>query len=107
MAEPQTVAVSGVTTLTSRSWYLYLIETLQGKLYTGITTDIDRRFKQHKSGRGGAKFFRTDPPLQLRLSLEFADRASASKAEYRIKQLTHKQKLALIDAELDGSTGRP
>lgn len=78
-------------------WYLYLIETVQGKFYTGITTDIERRFQQHKSGRGGAKFFRTDPPLRLRLRLMFSDRSSASKEEYRIKQLTHQQKLALIN----------
>ncbi|MFT5721667.1 MAG: putative endonuclease [Motiliproteus sp.] len=80
-------------------WYLYLIETVRGKLYTGITTDIERRFQQHKSGRGGAKFFRTDPPLRLRLSQEHSDRSSASKEEYRIKQLTHQQKLALINTK--------
>ena len=78
-------------------WFLYIIETERGKLYTGITTDVVRRFQQHKSGRGGAKFFRSDPPQRLRLSLSVGDRSCASKEEYRIKQLTRKQKLAYID----------
>ncbi|MEH6824710.1 MAG: GIY-YIG nuclease family protein [Motiliproteus sp.] len=80
----------------SSCWYLYIIETVRGKLYTGISTDIARRFEQHKTGRGGAKFFRSDPPLRIRWSAIFSDRSSASKAEYRIKQLTRQQKLDLI-----------
>jgi putative endonuclease len=102
LAEPYLEATFAEPRLVTSCWYLYLIETVQGKLYTGITTDVERRFEQHKSGKGGAKFFRTDPPLRLRISLEFSDRSSASKAEYRIKQLTHKQKLALITRELVG-----
>ncbi len=76
-------------------WYLYIIETRQGRLYTGITTDIQRRFEQHCSGRG-AKFFRTDPPSRLVYRAAFADRSSASREEFRIKALTRVKKLQLI-----------
>ncbi|MEH6471761.1 MAG: GIY-YIG nuclease family protein [Halopseudomonas sp.] len=108
MAEQQTAATSSplVTVDSVSCWYLYIVETVKGKLYTGITTDVTRRLQQHQSGRGGAKFFRSDPPKRLRMRLVFNDRASASKEEYRIKQLSRQQKIELIklnplDIELD------
>ncbi|MEH6648516.1 MAG: GIY-YIG nuclease family protein [Motiliproteus sp.] len=73
-----------------------MIETEGGRLYTGITTDLKRRFEQHKTGKGGAKFFRSDPPLRLRYTLELPDRSSALKLEYRIKQLSRQQKWKLV-----------
>lgn len=84
-----------------RRWYLYIIATVRGRLYTGITTDLERRFAQHLSGKG-AKFFRTDPPLRRVYCRVFSDRASASREEYRIKQLSRTQKLRLI---CDASSG--
>ncbi len=78
-------------------WYLYIIETERGRLYTGITTDLARRFQQHQSGKGGAKFFRSDPPLRFRYTLPLPDRSAALKQEYRIKQLSRKDKLQLIE----------
>ncbi|RDE24991.1 GIY-YIG nuclease family protein [Motiliproteus coralliicola] len=74
-----------------------MIETEGGRLYTGISTDPVRRFEQHRSGKGGAKFFRTDPPKRICYQREFPDRSTASKQEYRLKQLTRKQKLTLIE----------
>jgi putative endonuclease len=97
--QPADTAATATPASEPGCWYLYLIETVRGKLYTGITTDIERRFQQHQSGRGGAKFFRTDPPLRLRLRQTYADRSSASKEEYRIKQLTPRQKWALIETQ--------
>jgi putative endonuclease len=82
----------------SGGWYLYIIETERGKLYTGITTDVERRFEQHRSGKAGAKFFRTDPPLRICYRARFADRSQASREEYRIKQLSRQQKQLLIAA---------
>lgn len=80
-------------------WYLYIIETEGGRLYTGITTDPERRFAEHQSGRG-AKFFRSDPPRRQVYCCAFPDRASASREEYRIKRLTRAEKQRLIRQKL-------
>lgn len=80
---------------TNSSWYLYIIETRGGKLYTGITTDLQRRFEQHATGKG-ARFFRSDPPLFLRFYEPYDDRSEASKVEYQTKQLAKTKKLQLI-----------
>lgn len=77
-------------------WYLYIILTQNDKLYTGITTDIDRRFEEHKSGVKGAKFTKANPPKKIVYTEEFADRSKASKREWEIKKLTRKQKEALF-----------
>jgi len=76
-------------------WFLYIIETEGGRLYTGITTDIERRFSQHQSGKG-AKYFHIDAPKQVVYRREFENRSVASKEEVRIKRLSRGQKLLLI-----------
>lgn len=76
-------------------WAVYLIRTEKDKLYTGITTDLERRFQQHASGRG-AKYFRSDKPVEMVYSEWHPDRSSASRREYEIKQLSRREKLALI-----------
>lgn len=74
-----------------KPWYLYLIECADGSIYTGITTDVAARYTAHVQGLG-ARYTRSHPPRQL-LGIEVhPDRSSASKAEYRIKQLTAAQK---------------
>ena len=76
----------------SRPWYLYLLQCKNGRLYSGITTDLAARFAKHKRGKG-AMFTRLNPPLRIVAAMEFADRSEASKAEYRMKQLSVAQKL--------------
>jgi len=73
------------------AWFLYLIECLDGSLYTGIAIDVVARYAAHLSGKG-ARYTRSHPPARLIGSVEFADRSSASKAEYRIKQLKPAEK---------------
>ncbi|WP_214000328.1 GIY-YIG nuclease family protein [Arsukibacterium sp.] len=66
-----------------------MIRTAAGQLYTGISTDPVRRLRQHNGElRGGAKALRGKGPLQLVYQLAMADRATASKAEYQLKQLS-------------------
>lgn len=67
-------------------WYVYIIECSNGSLYTGITTDVQRRYAQHARGTG-ARYTRAWPPARLLACFAHADRASASRAEYAIKQL--------------------
>ena len=68
------------------AWYLYIIECVDGSLYTGITVDVDKRFATHTLGKGG-RYTRSHPPLRVLAVVEFPDRGSASSAEYRIKRL--------------------
>lgn len=81
------------------SWYLYMVQTAAGTLYTGISTDPARRLRQH-SGElaGGAKALRGKGPLKLVYSQSLSDKSAAAKAEYQIKQLPRAAKLALIAA---------
>ena len=80
-------------------WYLYMVQTAAGILYTGISTDPKRRLRQH-SGElaGGAKALRGKGPLQLVYQRQLADKSAAAKAEYQLKQLPRAAKLALIAA---------
>ena len=75
-------------------WCVYLVICSDNTLYTGITNNLDKRIKTHNSGKG-SKYCKTRLPVVLHKSWEFPDRSSASKEEYRIKQLTRKQKLEL------------
>ena len=75
--------------MTVTPWFLYMIRTAAGQLYTGISTDPARRLRQHNGElRGGAKALRGKGPLQLVYQQAMSDRAAASKAEYQLKQLS-------------------
>ncbi len=80
----------------TKPWYAYVIETEKGHLYTGITTDIERRFKEHSTGKKGAKFFRTTAPTEIIFRKRFKNRSDASKFEARFKALNRKEKLAFL-----------
>ena len=74
-----------------KPWFLYLLECCDGSIYTGITTDVGARFAAHCRG-DGARYTRAHPPLRLLGFESHPDRSAASKAEYRIKQLSAAQK---------------
>lgn len=78
-------------------WYVYLIECVDGSVYTGIAIDVDRRYAQHLAGKG-ARYTRSRPPARLLARFEYPDRGAASRAEYAIKQLTPARKRALCGA---------
>jgi putative endonuclease len=75
-------------------WYVYIVECSDGTLYTGITTDVNKRIETHNKGKG-AKYTKTRLPVVLRASFDGFDKSTAAKEEYRIKQLTRKEKLDL------------
>jgi len=87
---------SGEQTPQDSPWFLYLIECIDGSIYTGITVDVAARYAAHASGKG-ARYTRAHPPFRLLASFSYPDRSSASKAEYRIKQLkpADKRRLAI------------
>ena len=81
-------------------WSVYLIRCADDSLYTGITTDVARRFETHKSGKG-AKYLKTRRPFALVFSQEVGNRSQASKLEYAIKQLPKTKKEQIVSGELD------
>ena len=79
--------------LAAKSWFLYLIECRDGSIYTGITVDVAARYAAHASGKG-ARYTRSRPPKRLLMVIDYPDRASASAAEYAVKQLSAVEKRA-------------
>ncbi|MBW0765999.1 MULTISPECIES: GIY-YIG nuclease family protein [Mammaliicoccus] len=75
--------------------YTYILECKDHTLYTGYTTDLERRLKVHNDGKG-AKYTRVRRPVKLVYHEIFDNKSEALKREYALKQLTRKQKLALI-----------
>ena len=77
-------------------WYLYLLRCGDGTVYCGITTDVEKRLAQHRSGRG-AKYTRGRQPLELVYTEECADHSAALKRELAVKALKREDKLALME----------
>ena len=78
-------------------WFLYIVECLDSTLYTGITTDIDRRIYEHNNTLKGAKYTRCRRPVKLAYLQKFNNRSEASKEEAKIKKLSRNQKIELIN----------
>ena len=78
------------------TWYLYILHCGDGTLYTGITTDVEKRLAQHKRGKG-AKYTRGRTPLELVYREECGTHSQALKREYAVKALNRQRKLELID----------
>ncbi len=85
------------------SWFVYLLECRDGSVYTGITTDVTRRYAQHAAGKG-ARYTRSHPPERLMAQFACPDRSSASRAEHAIKQLSALRKRALCDSVCTSDT---
>ena len=83
------------------AWEVYIIETASGKLYTGITTDLDRRFAAHSSGAKGARFFRFSKPRAILFREKQPNRSKATRREIAIKKMSRQQKLTLIQSRFD------
>ncbi|UCV24640.1 GIY-YIG nuclease family protein [Ferribacterium limneticum] len=75
----------------TKPWFLYMIECVDGSIYTGIAVDVEGRYAAHCQGTG-ARYTRSHPPFRLLGYENHPDRSSASKAEYRIKQLSPGEK---------------
>ncbi len=72
-------------------YYIYLLRCADDSVYTGITTDVQRRYREHCSGRG-AKYTRSHKPKKILAVFVSRDKSSALRLEYRIKQLSKSQK---------------
>lgn len=98
-AQPETQ--TGAATQTAQQWFVYLVQTGKGLLYTGISTNPARRLRQH-SGElaGGAKALRGKGPLTLVWQYQAPSRSEASSLEYQLKQLKKADKERLIAGAL-------
>jgi putative endonuclease len=84
------------------NWSLYIIEACDRSLYTGITTDVERRFSEHLEGPRGARYFNGRKPMKILYREDGHDRVSASRREAEIKKLSRRAKQQLIAlAQLD------
>ncbi|MEX0738514.1 MAG: GIY-YIG nuclease family protein [Pseudohongiella sp.] len=78
-------------------WSVYLVRCADDSLYTGIATDVLRRFTEHQAqGPKTARYLRGRAPLTLVFQCPAGDRSQALKLEYRIKQLSRADKLRLV-----------
>lgn len=77
-------------------YFVYILKCNDGTLYTGITSDLDRRIKEHNSSKLGAKYTKVRRPVKLVYSKEFFDRSTAMIEEARIKKLSRSDKLDFI-----------
>lgn len=79
-----------------QEWYVYIIKASDERLYTGVTTDVERRFSEHTDSRKGARFFRGRQPVEVVYTENHPDRGSAQRRESEIKKLSRVLKLELI-----------
>ncbi len=77
------------------SYYIYILQCKDNSLYTGITTNLEKRLAQHRNGTG-AKYTRGRAPLRLVYVATAENRSAASKEEARIKKLSRSEKESLL-----------
>jgi len=77
-------------------YHVYILRCADGTLYTGITTELERRLREHNSSKAGAKYTRCRRPSVCVYARRFRTRGAAAAEEYRIKQLGRAAKLELI-----------
>lgn len=83
---------------TPSGWFVYLVRCHDGSLYCGIAKDPAKRLAEHNSADKGAKYTRGRRPVQLVYVEEAASRAKATQREGRIKRMSRREKMALIQA---------
>ena len=83
------------------AYLVYLLETERGTIYTGIATDVLRRYKEHLEGtsKKGAKYTSANKPVKLLYTKEYKTKSEAMKEEYRIKHLPRAKKLELFNKD--------
>lgn len=77
--------------------YIYIVECKDGSLYTGWTTDINKRINEHNKGKG-AKYTRGRRPIVLKYFEQFNTKEEAMKREYQIKKMNRRDKLKLLES---------
>lgn len=89
-----------------QEWYLYIVRCRDGSLYTGIATDVERRFAEHQANKG-SKYLRGRGPLELVFKKQIGKKESALKIERLVKKLPKpkKEKIVNMDAGIEEILG--
>ena len=82
-------------------WFVYIIKATDESLYTGITTDIKRRWREHCDSSIGAKYFRGRKPDVILFISRQENRSAATKMELNIKKLKRKDKIKFIESQIN------
>ena len=77
------------------SYSVYLVRCVDGTYYTGITTDIDRRVREHNCSLRGARYTKSRRPVSLVYVEACSSRGAAQRREYALRNLSHEQKQVL------------
>jgi putative endonuclease len=83
----------------NRRWLMYVVKCNDDTLYTGITTDVERRIGEHNHSKKGAKYTAARRPVEIIFSKIFPGQSLATKAENRFKKLRRADKLKIINGE--------
>lgn len=83
------------------SWYVYILECSDETLYTGITTDLERRVEEHNTSLLGAKYTRGRRPVKMVYFCSLSNKSEAQKEEYRIRNLSKSEKNKIINGVLE------
>ena len=81
-------------------WFVYMLRCADNSLYTGVTTNIERRLKEHNEDKAGAKYTRAKRPVFLVYEEPAESRSAACQREYQLKQLKKSDKESLVKGEL-------
>ncbi len=84
-------------------WFVYMLRCADNSLYTGVTTDVERRVKEHNEAKLGAKYTRAKRPVALVYEESAESRSAACQREYQLKQLRKSDKELFIKGELSVS----
>jgi len=91
-------------------WWVYIIRTVDDRLYSGVSTDVARRFREHQTGGlRAAKYLKTHRPSDLAFSMPVGSRSLAQKVEYHLKRLPRCRKDGIIRRQqlvFDPQSGR-
>ena len=83
-----------------QKWVVYIVECADGTLYTGVSTDLSRRLRQHNGElKGGAGYTRARRPVRLVWSEAAADRAGAQRGEYVVRRLKVGDRRLLVEGK--------
>ena len=80
------------------NWFVYIIRSDDDSLYTGVTTDVERRFDEHSDGPRGARFFNGRKPVEIVYTEPGHSRSSALQREAVIKKMSRQEKVELLES---------
>lgn len=86
-------------TRSEKRWFVYMVECADGTIYTGCTTDVDRRVREHNTSSRGARYTRSRRPVRLLISFPMHSRSEALREEIRVKRLPRSEKLKMTSSD--------